>query len=215
MRTECPKCGCKEYTKQGKEKTKFKGVQELVLQERRKCKNCGCRYTVNPKIRNHPKCPFCGKSHTQKAGFSKFGAQKYKCTSCGKNFQVSSPTSRFYVRQERVAGVPLGTKFVIQSYSNNGFPIPYIQKFINLDKITIQKIITEAPKFKTKGLLGVERAILCSIQASRGIHSKSLVQNFCLSPAKIKYHLRRIRNEYPLKFSKESGYYLGESCEQA
>jgi len=133
---KCPKCGCRAYTKQGREQVKYKGISELVTAERRQCKYCGCKYTINPRDRQNPTCPYCKNPNTRKIGFAKNGARKYKCPSCNKYFQTSyesgnSPHISDYTKQK------------IKLYARGGFSMRFIAKMFGVGATSVKRILKE------------------------------------------------------------------------
>lgn len=134
--TKCPKCGCPAYTKQGSEQVKYKGFSELVTTERRKCKYCGCKYTVNPRKRENPPCPYCKSSHTRKIGFAKNGTRKYKCSVCNKYFQETYESSELH----RISDY---TKQKIKLYARGGFSMRFIAKMFSVGATSVKRILKE------------------------------------------------------------------------
>lgn len=134
MIDKCPKCGCPAYKKQGFEQVKYKGVSELVTTERRKCKYCGCKYTVNPRKRENPPCPYCKSSHTRKIGFAKNGTRKYKCPACNKYFQETYESGNLH----RISDY---TKQKIKLYARGGFSMRFIAKMFAVSPTHVKRIL--------------------------------------------------------------------------
>ena len=132
---KCPKCGCRAYTKQGTELVKYKGISELVTTERRKCKYCGCKYTVNPRQRENPPCPYCKNLHTRKTGFAKNGTRKYKCPVCNKYFQTSYESGELH----RISDY---TKQKIKLYARGGFSTRFIAKMFAVGATSVKRILS-------------------------------------------------------------------------
>lgn len=132
-RSRCPKCGCTAYQVQGTESVKYKGQDELVSATRRKCKSCGCKYTVNPKERNNPPCPYCG-SKSRKTGFAKNGARKYLCTSCKKNFQTEYEGGELYRISEH-------QRKMVFVYLKAGFSKRFVAKLLGIGATSIKRIL--------------------------------------------------------------------------
>lgn len=132
-RNKCPKCGCPAYTKQGQEYAKYKGQEEPVLKFRRKCKYCGCKYTVNVKERENPKCPHCGSLKTRKNGFAKNGVRIYRCSECSKYFQSQ------YLKGEPPS-ISEYKKTKIQLYLKGGFSDRFIAKMFNVGATSVARI---------------------------------------------------------------------------
>ena len=131
--TKCPNCGCSAYTKQGTELVKYKGQEEKVSSERRMCKYCGYKYTVNPKDRQNPNCPYCASSNVRKEGKIE-GGHKYKCNQCGKHFRNvyekgKSPVISDYIKQK------------VKLYHRGGFSNRFIAKMFGIGATTVARII--------------------------------------------------------------------------
>lgn len=131
--TKCPKCGCSAYTKQGTVSVKHKGEETPVLKERRKCKYCGCKYTVNPRYRDNPPCIDCGYKRTRKLGFTKFGGRKYYCPKCGRNFQETYLKGK----SPRISEY---TKNKIKLYLRGGFSDHFIARMFKVGTTTVRRI---------------------------------------------------------------------------
>lgn len=134
--TKCPRCGCQAYTKQGSEQVKYKGMSEMVTTQRRKCKYCGCKYTVNPRIRENPPCPYCKNQKTRKVGFAANGARKYMCPACNKNFQMSYENGK----SPRISDY---TKQKIRLYARGGFSMRFIAKMFSVGATSVKRILKE------------------------------------------------------------------------
>lgn len=130
----CPKCGCSAFTKQGSELVKYKGINELIPAERRQCKYCGCKYTVNPRYRENPPCPYCKNIHTRKTGFAKNGTRKYKCPKCNKHFQESYQSGNL----QRISDY---TKQKIRLYAGGGFSMKFIAKMFAVSATSVKRIL--------------------------------------------------------------------------
>lgn len=133
IRTKCPKCGCTAYQEQGTEFVKYKKQEELVSAIRRKCKSCGCKYTVNPKEKHNPLCPYCG-GNSRKTGFAKSGVRKYLCTSCRKNFQTEYEADKLYRISEH-------QRKMVFVYLKAGFSKRFVAKLLGIGATSINRIL--------------------------------------------------------------------------
>lgn len=132
---KCPKCGCSAFSRQGSEMVKYRGEDELVRAERRKCKYCGCKYTFNPRQREQRECPYCKSTKTRKEGIIE-GGHKYKCNNCGKHFRDvyekgKSPAISDYIKQK------------VRLYARGGFSQRFIANMFGIGATSVRRILKE------------------------------------------------------------------------
>ena len=142
-RIACPKCHCTAYTKQGNEKTKYRDSSVLIYKERRKCKYCGTKYTVETKERDNLICPYCNSKSTRKEGYSKSGIRKYYCNTCKKHFQ-----DRYENTENKLHRISEHNKMMIVKYHTGGFSNKFISKLLKVGETSVKRILDRHDKLR-------------------------------------------------------------------
>ena len=189
IRTECPKCGCPVYTKQGIEKVKYKGQEELVPSQRVKCKKCGCKYTLNPRRRDNPVCPNCNSKNTNKQGVRK-GIQLYKCKDCGTNFNFVRMSSH----------LTLGQKQAIADDIRLGIPLTKIQTLHGVSQGSIGRIYKTEKAIDSYELTEVEGDIYRYMMNTRlKVPIRLITEKFMISENTLRVHISNINKKVGYK----------------
>jgi DNA-binding CsgD family transcriptional regulator/DNA-directed RNA polymerase subunit RPC12/RpoP len=189
IRKECPKCGCPAYTKQGTEKVKYKGQEELVETTRVKCKKCGCKYTLNPRRRDNPVCPTCGSRYTNKQGVRN-GIQLYRCTECSTNFNLIRVSNHLTLSQKRA----------IADDIRIGIHISKIQTLHNVSKGSVERIYKTEKKIDSYGLTDTEGDIYRYMKNSRlRIPVRLITEKFMITENTLRVHISSINKKVGYK----------------